>query len=158
MSADEHKNNEIKLALIEHASRPFFYALVGLFFIGWLLVMREPLSQFLLNVSKVDAFGVLIERSARESNVTPSYENLKDLTDEQVALFLAIGGKRTEWISYSGPEVTPDNLRKLQEAGLLTEWHPNEDAPGFTWTSSPEAQRLHAIIVNQLIGSIKAVD
>ena len=146
---------EIILAVIEYASRPLATVFVGLFIVVWLFFMRGPLFQLLANTEsvKIGSFEIQLREQAHYENLGDQLRALKNLTPEQLELFLIVG-KQREHISYFGPEVTEPNLRALKDAGLLSEYHkqPNDE---WFWRVSNNGFALQRLIFGLLTAAIK---
>ena len=146
---------EVVLALIEHGSLPAAILLIGLFLIIWLFTVREPLFDLLRKAEtlKVGSFELGLRENADSANLGPELRALKGLNDAQLQLFLIIGKKRQS-ISYTGEELTQENLRKLQAVGLLTEVRENPKG-SFWWEVSEKGNKLHDIIRTLIFSSIR---
>ena len=83
------------------------------------------------------------------------YKKLETLSLEQIQLFLIVGARRKADISYRGPEVTRANLEKLQEVGLLLDVKEEEDG-NLSWRTTEDGARLHRIIMDQVVASIRS--
>jgi hypothetical protein len=136
------------LALIEHGSRPLAILLVGLAIVAWLTWAKEPLFQFLNRTQnlKLGSFELQIQAQADALNLGDALQNLRELSPDQMALFLVIGRDRQgRNIHYRGPEVNEENLQALKQAGLINNYQ-KEAEGGFTWRVSSEGNRLYDII------------
>jgi hypothetical protein len=145
--------NEVLLAFIQYGSRPVAILFIGLLLIIWLFTVREPLFGLLENAQlKYGLFEVKLLKKASSANLSTRLRALENLNEQQLQLFLIIGKKR-EHISYIGEEVTEENLKKLQEAGLLKQVEKTET--GFWWEVSEDGKKLHDIIRSLIISSIR---
>jgi len=136
------------IALIEHGSRPLAILLVGLAVVAWLAWAKEPLFVFLNRTQalKFGSFELQIQAQADALNLGDAFQNLRELSPDQLALFLVIGRDRQgSNIHYRGPEVKEENLQALKTAGLLVDYRKGDD-DGFTWQVSSEGNRLYDII------------
>lgn len=141
----------VLLALIEHASRPLAILVIGLGILLWLTWAKDPLFN-LLNRAQNVKFGGLelqLQAQADAQNLGPALQSLRELTSDQLALFMVIGRDRGRRIDYNGPEVTEENLQSLQQAGLIVGFQKvAEDR--FTWNVSDEGNRLYDIIAKNI--------
>jgi hypothetical protein len=151
----EGPKREVVLALIEHASRPVATVFIGAFVVLWLFFMRGPLSQLLANAQtvKMGSFELQLREQAHYEKLGTELRALKNLTPDQLELFLIVG-KQREHISYFGPELTEDNLRALENAGLLSEFHKLPNGQWF-WTVSDSGFALQRLILGLLTAAIK---
>ena len=145
---DKQHKPEILLALIEHGSRPAAFALIGLFITLWLFSVKGTLQKVSLA-----SFEVELHTVSTSANLSKELNALAELNDEQLQLFLILGKKRNH-INYNGEELNEENLNKLYEKGLLSEWKMEADG-GFSWTVSKDANRLHDILRNLIYSSIR---
>jgi hypothetical protein len=146
---------EVLIALIEHGSRPAAFLLVGLLVVVWLFAVREHFFDVFRNTEslKFGTFEVKLRASAVAANVGSELQALGTLNDEQLQLFLILGRRRGH-ISYEGEELTEENLRRLQEIGLIAEMKklPNEK---LWWRVSEQGHKLHEITRNLILSSIR---
>ena len=140
--------SEILLAFIEHGSRPAALVLIGLFVTIWLFSVKD-----VLKTVRVASFELELQTITESAKLSNELEALAELTDEQMQLFLIVGKKRTH-ITYKGKEVTDENLSKLYEKGLLSEWR-KEPSGDYWWRVSENGHRLHDIIFNLIFSSIR---
>jgi hypothetical protein len=105
----------VLLALIEHASRPLAILVVGLGILLWLTWAKDPLFDLLSRAQtlKVGSLELQLQAQAEAQNLGPALQSLRELTSDQLALFLVIGRDRGRGIDYHGPEVTEKNLQAL---------------------------------------------
>lgn len=150
------ERSAILLAFIEHASRPVAFLVVGLFAVGWLFYAKEPLFDLLGRAErlKIGFFEAQLRERAASADVGRELRALGGLNDDQIQLFLVAGGKENQDITYNGKEVTEENLRKLQEVGLLTEWGRTPDGR-FWWAVSKEGNTLHSIVRSLITSSVR---
>jgi hypothetical protein len=146
---------ELLVTFIEHGSRPAAALLIGLFLVGWLFSVRQPLLEIFPQARKlkVGSFELELQENAAVAGVRGELQALSGLTDEQLQLFLVIGKSRPH-ITYLGEEATEDNLQKLQELGIVAEWR-REDSGALWWRVSEEGNRLHDIVRNMIFSSIR---
>jgi hypothetical protein len=146
---------EIILAVIEYASRPLATVFVGILVVLWLFFMRGPLFQLLANTErvKIGSFEIQLREQAHYENLGDELRALKNLTPDQLELFLIVGKER-EHISYFGPEVTEPNLRALKDAGLLSEFNKQPNNQWF-WRVSDNGFALQRLIFGLLTAAIK---
>jgi hypothetical protein len=151
----EQAKPEVLLALIEYGSRPAAILLIGVFVVLWLFSVREPLFQLLGQAQelKIGSFEVQLREDAVYANLDTELRALKELSLAQLQLFLVVGRER-ERITYNGPEVTQENLRALEQAGLLSEVRRTDDG-GLEWRVSSKGHELHELIFSQLLFSIR---
>lgn len=136
------------LALIEHGSRPLAILLVGLAVVAWLAWAKEPLFTFLNRTQalKFGSFELQIQAQADAQNLGDALQNLRELSPDQMALFLVIGRDRQgNNIHYRGPEVQEENLQALRQAGLIDSFQKGANGD-FAWVVSNEGNRLYDII------------
>lgn len=147
---------EILLALIEHGSRPIATFLIGMALITWLFLVRVPLFNFLEKSKslKVGSFEVQLREIVEKANLNPELFTLQELNDQQLQLFLIIGKER-EPITYYGEELTEKNLKKLKEVGLLSDVQVKAKQNELGWKVSEKGAKLHNIITNLIITSIR---
>lgn len=62
--------------------------------------------------------------------------------------------ERNAPITYRGPEVTRENLGKLQEVGLLQDVR--EEGGNLHWSTTKKGEQLHAIIFDQVVVAIRS--
>jgi hypothetical protein len=150
------QRSAILLAFIEHASRPVAFLLVGLFAVGWLFYAKGPLFDLLGRAErlKIGFFEAQLRERAASADVGRELRALGGLNDHQIDLFLVVGGKERQDIMYNGEEVTEENLRKLQEVGLLAEWGRTPDGR-YRWTISKEGNTLHRIVRSLITSSVR---
>lgn len=153
---------EITLAIIQHGNRSvviltiFLVVFVGVFF------ARKPLYSWLLTSGsiKIGSFEWKVREEVASAGLKPELGKLTDLSDEQIQLFLVVARARktnaagANSISYSGEEVSGDNLNKLQSIGLLTNVRP--EGQGWSWTVTETGQRLHEILFKQITRSLRS--
>jgi len=146
---------EIILALIEFASRPLATVFVALLVVLWLFFMRGGLFQLLANTQevKIGSFEIQLREQAHYEDLGDQLRALKNMTPDQLELFLIVGKKR-EHISYSGPEVNETNLQALKNAGLLSEFYQQPDKQWF-WRVSDDGFALQRLIFGLLTAAIK---
>ena len=146
--------NEVLIAFIQYGSRSAAIVFIGLLLIIWLFMVREPLFGLLGNAQmlKLGSFEIKLREKVSSANLSTELRALENLTDQQLQLFLIIGKKR-EHISYTGEEVTEENLKKLQEVGILKQVKKTET--GFWWEVSEDSNKLHDIIRSLIISSIR---
>jgi hypothetical protein len=146
---------EVLLALIEHGSRPAALLLIGLAIMGWLFAVRKPVFELLTRAQdvKVGSFEFRLRVDAASANLSAELTRLRELSQEQLQLFLVVGRERAE-IQYRGPEATEANLRALEKAGLLSEVRREGDGTLF-WRVSQTGHVLHELIFSQLLLSIR---
>ncbi|HEV2913112.1 MAG TPA: hypothetical protein VGX92_07340 [Pyrinomonadaceae bacterium] len=156
LSQAEKPKPYVLLALIEHGSRPAAYIIVGLFVLLFLFKIKDPLFKLLEGAQevKVGSFELRLRASADQAGLSKEFSGLETLSDQQVQLFLVVGDKNKPQISYSAEEVTEENLKKLQEMGLLSEVKRQEDGKLF-WAVSDKGHNLHQLIFKQVIKSIR---
>jgi hypothetical protein len=145
-----NRNLALKLALIEHGSRPLVNLLIGLFVIILLFWAKDPLFNLLSRAQelKVGSFEIQLRDEAEVANLSLELRTLRKVTPDQLALFLVIGRQR-EQIVYNGPEVTEENLEALEKASLLSSLERLPDGR-FSWQVSEQGNRLYEIISAQL--------
>ncbi|MBV8773824.1 MAG: hypothetical protein JO166_16075 [Deltaproteobacteria bacterium] len=146
---------EIILALIEYASRPLATVFVSLLAVLWLFFMRGALFQLLANTEsvKVGSFEIQLREQAHYEDLGDQLRALKNLTPDQLELFLIVGKER-EHISYFGPELTEANLQALKSAGLLSEFYKQPNNQWF-WRVSDNGFALQRLIFGLLTAAIK---
>lgn len=151
----EHKKHEVLLALIEHASRPAALIVLGLLAAVWLFKVRDPVFQLLNKAETVryGSFEYRVKSVAASSNLEKQLQSLKDVSFEQLQLFLVIGRER-EHITYNGPEVTEPNLMALKRIGLLSDVR-RISKDSLYWEVSQEGRNLHELIFLQLLWAIR---
>jgi hypothetical protein len=151
----ERATPQVLLALIEHGSRPVAILVIGLCIITWLFFARGPLLQLLSETEafKFGSFEMRLKKAASSANLGAELQRLQELTHEQLQVFLIVGKKRGH-ISYFGEELTEENLRALERAGLLAEVRQQPEG-GLWWRVSQEGHRLHELIFTQLLFSIR---
>ena len=81
--------SEIILAIIEHASRPMAYVLIGLFVTILLFSVKDEIKK-----AKFGSFEIEIQAIAKSADVTEDLNALSKLSDDQLQLFLVMGKKR----------------------------------------------------------------
>ena len=141
----------VLLALIEHASRPLAILVIGIGILLWLTWAKDPLFDFLNRTQnlKVGSIEVQLQTQADAQNLGPALQSLRELTSDQLALFLVIGRERGSGINYEGPEVTEENLHALEQAGLVVGVQRASDGR-LTWRVSDEGNRLYDIIYKNI--------
>src|SRR5262245_53037383 len=154
---EQKPNNELRLALIQHGSRPAAIVFVAVLVVIWLFPMRERFFSLLGHAEelKLGSFSLRLREQATSANLGEEYKKLETLSLEQIQLFLIVGAKRKADISYRGPEVSKENLEKLQEVGLLQDVKVQEDG-NLSWRPTEEGTRLHKIIIEQVVASIRS--
>jgi len=155
---DQQARLAVRLALIEHGSRPLAILLIGVGILLWLTWVRDPLFEVLNRTQgvKFGSFELRIQEEADAQNLGQALQNLRELTADQLALFLVIGRDRGQGIRYNGPEVTEENLQALLEAGLIDNFQKRAEPDiGFQWRVSDEANRLYAIIYLNIESAIR---
>lgn len=152
---DNGSRKELVLALIEHGCRPAAIVLVGLLVFLWLVSVKDPLLGLLDRTQelKVGGFSIRIREKARTADLIEEYKKLETLSLQQIQLFLIVGAKRDAHITYGGPEVTKENLEKIQEVGLLQDVR--EEGDSLKWRTTMKGEKLHAIIFDQLVAAIR---
>ena len=134
--------------MIEHGSRPLAILLIGLAIVLWLTWAKEPLFELLSRTEalKVGSFELRIQAQANALNLGDALQNLRELSPDQMALFLVIGRDRQgRNIHYQGPEVKEENLQALKQAGLIDNFQKEADG-SFRWQVSSEGNRLYDVI------------
>ena len=154
MAQEKAVSEKITIALIEHASRPAAYLVIGCLFVGWLFAVKDPMFQMLgqTQTLKIGSFEVSLRANATMGGVGDTLTALQNLDDAQLQLFLVTGGAKGN-ISYLAEEVTDQNLKKLQDAGLLT--YERIAGGSFNWKVTEKGYRLHGIIFKQVVTSIQ---
>ena len=144
---DQQAKLAVRLALIEHGSRPLAILLIGVGILLWLTWVRDPLFEVLNRTQdlKFGSFELRIQAEADAQNLGDALQNLRELTADQLALFLVIGRDRQQDIQYRGPEVTEENLQALKDAGLIVDFRKPPDG-GFQWRVSDDGNRLYDIV------------
>ena len=157
LDASEAKTNRklaLQLAWIEHGSRALATVLIAILIIILLFWAKDPLFSLLgrTNELKVGSFEIQLRDEAQVENLSRELQALRDVSSDQLALFLVIGRQR-EPIMYNGPEVTEANLKALQQVSLLSSVEPLPDGR-FSWQVSEKGTRLYEIISAQLRSAI----
>ena len=73
---------------------------------------------------------------------------------QQIQLFLVVGRSRLH-ITYHGPEVTEENLKKLEELGFLSGVKRLEDG-GLFWEVTDKGHNLHKLVFEHVTKAIRA--
>lgn len=159
-SGDSNHALTLKLALIEHGSRPAAYLLIAVIVLIGVLQFRDPLFDLLDRSQhlRVGSFEVRLQERVRafegDEDLKQAFSRLKNLNEDQIALFLVVGAPGRDNYQFSSHEVTPENLQALQSAGLISGYTKNADG-SYTWTSTPEAARLYQFVVDELTRSFE---
>ena len=152
----EKPKPHVLLALIEHGSRPAALVILGLFALIVLCMFSTPISKLLEGAEEVrfGSFALSLRKSAVRAGLNRELSALESLSDQQIQLFLVVSGNSKAHISYSAEEVTEDNLKKLQEVGLLSEVRMLENRELF-WVVSDKGHKLRQLIFKQVVESIR---
>jgi hypothetical protein len=146
---------QLILSAVEHASRPIATVLIAVFLLFFGYCTKDRWFSLLdkSETVKVGSFEVKLREVADKANLSPELRTLSELNDEQLQLFLIIGKERNP-IKYYGEELSLENLRKLKEVGLLSEFDqkPNNE---LGWKVSEKGHRLHKIISSSINSSIR---
>ncbi len=154
--------SELALATIQHANRSLVILLIAFMVAIGTYCGRKQLSNLLANAKSIKAGGFEIElqEAAVNRGVAPEFARLAGLNDQQLQLFLIAGKKRgsnaagTDDISYTGEEVTKENLYKLQEIGLLTGIEEFGDKR-YRWQVTDKGVQLHELLRGQIVISVR---
>lgn len=153
--ASSEFKHQLILSAVEHASRPVATVLIAVFLLVFGYCTRERWFSLLekSETVKVGSFELKIRQDADKANLSTELRTLSELNDEQLQLFLIIGKERNP-IKYYGEELSQENLRKLKEVGLLSEFDqkPNDE---LGWKVSEKGHRLHKIISSSINSSIR---
>jgi hypothetical protein len=149
------RGRDLRIALIEHGSRPLALIVLGLCALFFLLTIKGPLVDLFRRAESVQmgSFQVRVKAIADLADLSKELTGLQSLDARQVQLFLVVA-KRRGHITYTGEEATEENLNKLLAAGLLSSVT-RETNGSLSWQVSEKGHELHALIFNQLVKAIR---
>lgn len=147
--------HQLFLKAVEHTSRPVANILIAALILVFGYYTRDFWFKLLerSETVKVGSFEVKLREVADKANLSSELTTLRELNDEQLQLFLIIGKERSQ-IGYYGEELSLENLKKLKDVGLLSEFsqQPNDR---WNWKVSEKGFRLHKIISTLINSSIR---
>lgn len=154
---------DVILALIEHGNRSLLILLIVIVAGIVAFIAKEPLTRWLSSAEsvKLGYFEVQLPRQARSAGVSSELRSLIGLNDQQLQLFLIIGkGRETKAagefdISYSGEEITKENLEQLQSLGLINGVGPGTAPNTFRWGVTDNGKKLHKVLLDNATASIR---
>jgi len=150
---------ELLLAFIEYGSRPTAFVLIAVLILAGFLAVKQPLFELLGRTNELK-LGEWIHLKAETAGVSTELQKLASLTKQQIQLFLIVGTKRPGYqITYNGPESKEENYKALESAGLLEnieiERNPDTGKRDLSWKVTAQGERLHALLMEQVISAIE---
>jgi len=149
---ESESNNEIALALIEHTSMPLSWLLITLFVGLVVLLLRNK-----LNVREIGlgSFHLRLENASDKRGLKKEFLGLQSLSQEQLHLFLVIGGETGDQSIYQSPipeERAKRNWKRLSELGLLEVVDLGDNKQQFKTTV--KGREIHKTIMDEIYAGI----